>query len=610
MENGYKKLEDLNEIPESNITDETELHEKAKTGQSKEEDNEKDENREKEDEILEKVELEEESMATMSKVLENFTSFEEGEIIKGKIVSINPDSVFVDIGYKSEGEISLSEFKEQPNLGDEIEVMVIRKESREGRPILSKKKADETLKWEELQQSYEKNKPVEGKIIKMEKAGFEVDLGGIKGFAPMYQVIDKKEKNPERFIGEILPFKIERINKNKNNITLSHKKYLEEKREEEIKRFFSERKVGEIIEGTVKDIVNYGAFINLGCIDALLHINDISWGKVTSITNHIKKGERIKCKILAIDPENRKVSVGLKQTMPNPWDTFEEKYKRGNRYKGEVTKLTNFGAFVKLEEGIEGLLHVSEMSWTKRIRHPREVLRVGDKVEIMLLDYDLNKKTVSLGLKQVLPNPWDTIDEKYPVGSTVRGKVTKITDFGVFIEIEDGIEGVLFSEDISWTKQVKNPGEFFTKGKKVNVMVLSIDKENRRIKFGYKQLMKNPWEALKVKHPVGSVVTGKVTGITEFGVFLKIDKDIEGLIHISQLSNERVEDPSSVVKIGDEIKAVVLEINEEKRKVTLSVKDYLNRLEREDIKKYIADDISEEASITLGDIIDLNKIGT
>jgi small subunit ribosomal protein S1 len=542
-------------------------------------------------------------------LIEDLSTFGEGKVVEGTIVAVTDDSVFIDIGYKSEGEIPKIEFKEDPEQGQRIHVMIVRMENREGRLVLSKQKADEIVKWEEIRKSYNEGLPIEGKIIDKTKGGFKVIVeDNFQAFLPTSQASYRRMEDPNEYIGRELLFKIDRLN-GKNNIVLSHRQYLQELKEKQILELFSTKSEGDKIDGVVKDIVNYGAFVDVGGIDGLLHTNDMSWGRIDNPRKYLEKGESVTCMILSMDEENRKVSLGLKQLTQDPWETFEEKYIRGNRYKGTVNKLTNFGAFIELEEGIEGLLHVSELSWTKRINHPKEVLKVGQLVEIMILDYNLEKRTVSLGLKQVLPNPWDDIDTRYPVGSKVTTKVTRLTKFGALLELEEGIEGLLHTDDFSWTKQVRNPADQFKKGQSVDVMVLAIDKENRRIKLGFKQLQDNPWASLKEKHPRGSIVTGTVTSIVDFGVFVRVDEDIEGLIHISQLSNQRVEDPNTVCKVGDEIKAAVLDIDEVKRKVTLSVREYLNHLEEKEIVKYLDNDGADTSSVTLGDIIDISKIG-
>jgi small subunit ribosomal protein S1 len=541
--------------------------------------------------------------------IEDLSSFSEGLIVEGVVVAVTTDSIFVDIGYKSEGEIQKSEFNQDPEQGEKIRVMIVRMENREGRLVLSKQKADEVVKWDEIRKSFDEGIPIEGKVREKTKGGFKVTVeDNFQAFLPLSQASVRRIENPDEFIGKELLFKVDKLN-GKNNIVLSHRRYLEEQRAQQLETFFSTKQVGDVIEGVVKDIVNYGAFVDIGGIDGLLHTNDMSWGRIENPRKVMEKGAQITCKILSIDEENRKVSLGLKQLTEDPWETFEERYSRGNRYKGVVNKLTSFGAFVELEEGIEGLLHVSELSWTKRINHPKEVLKAGEHVEVMILEYNLDKKTVSLGLKQVLPNPWDDLDTRYPPGSKVNTKVSRLTKFGVLLELEEGIEGLLHTEEMSWTKQVRNPADMFKKGQNVDVMVISIDKENRRIKLGLKQLQDNPWTSLKEKHPKGSIVTGTVTSIVDFGVFVRVDEDIEGLIHISQLSNERIEDPNTVCKVGDEMKAAVLDIDENKKKVTLSVREYLNHLEEKEIHKYLDNGGAETNSIPLGNLIDSSNLG-
>lgn len=540
--------------------------------------------------------------------IKDLSSIVEGEVIEGLVVAVTPDSVFVDIGYKSEGDIPLSEFSEKPVNGDKISVMIVRKESKDGSLILSKQKADEIIKWENIKNAYQQGSPVEGTVIDIIKGGFTVDIESFKAFLPLSQTSLRKIDDPKIYIGNALLFKIDQLN-GKKNIVLSHKKYLEELKEKQIEEFFSSKSEGDIVEGVVKDIVSYGSFIDLGCIDGLLHVNDMSWGRVLDPKKYVRKGEPLKLKILVIDSVNKKVSLGLKQLVPDPWESFENKYKKGEKYKGTVTKITSFGGFIELEDGIEGLCHVSELSWTRRVNHPKEILKVGDNVEIMILDYDLEKKTVSLGLKQVLPNPWDTIENRHAIGSRATGKIKKTTKYGLFIELEEGIEGFLHIDDISWTKQAKNLSEGFKIGDTLEIVVLTIDKENRKIKLGLKQLTENPWSSLKSKHPIGSVISGVITSITEFGVFVKVDEEIEGLVHISQLSNEKIEDPSTHYKVGEQIKAAVIDIDEEKRRVTLSVRELINRIEEEEMQKYIATDIEKTASVSLGDLIDLTKIG-
>lgn len=540
--------------------------------------------------------------------IKDLSSFVEGQLIGGTVVAVTTDSVFIDIGYKSEGEISIYEFNGKPEVGESLNVMIVKKESRDGRLILSKQRADEIIHWDAIKNSYKEGNPVEGIISETIKGGFSVNIGNVKAFLPMSQLSIRRVDKPQNYFGKVLLFKVDKMN-GKNNVVLSHKKYLEEINEQKIEEFFKTKKEGDIVEGVIKDIVNYGAFVNLGSIDGLLHVNDMSWGKVSDSNRYIKKGEKLNLKILTMDSSNRKVSLGIKQLIPDPWESFENRYEKGKKYKGTVIKLTNFGAFIELEDGVEGLLHVSELSWTKRINHPKEIVKTGDIVEIMILDFDLKKKTISLGLKQVLPNPWDNIESRLSIGSRIKAAVTKITRFGAYIELEEGIEGFLHVNEISWTKQIKNCSDAFKKDDLIDVVILSIDKEAKRIQIGLKQLTDNPWVNLKMKYPKGSVVTGFVTSITDFGVFVKVDEDIEGLIHISQLANEKIEDPKEHFKVGDKVKATVINIDEDKKKVALSIKEFINRLEENEMKKYLEDDSKKTGSVTLGDLIDLKKMG-
>ena len=540
--------------------------------------------------------------------IKDLGSFGEGQIVEGTIVGVAADVVFVDIGYKSEGEIALSEFNQKPSPGELIKVMIVRTETRDGKLILSKQRAEEVVEWDRIMSALRDGTSVDGKVVDQVKGGFTVDLKCVRAFLPLSQCMMRKTEDPKNVIGKVLSFKIEKID-GKSNVVLSQRKHVEELRERMLTDFFLTRKEGDIVEGVVKNIVTYGAFVDLGGIDGLLHVNDIAWGRVQDPKKYLETGDKLNLKVLTLDSQNKKVSLGLKQLTPDPWETFEQRYEKGMKYEGVVKKLTNFGAFIELEEGIEGLLHVSELSWTKRINHPKDVLKDGDRVEIMVLDFDMKKKNVSLGLKQVLPNPWDTIDQKYPIGFKASAKINTITKSGIFVELEEGIEGFLSSENVSWTKQGKNIGETYQKGDMIDVVVLSLDKEYRKIQVGMKQLSLNPWTTLKDLYPKGSTVTGKITSVTDFGVFVRVSEEIEGLIHVSHLSREKVENPSSLFKVGDEVTAVVLYIDQDRNKVTLSIKDHLNMQEKQDLKKYLEDDVAKTGSVQLGHLIDWTKIG-
>lgn len=540
--------------------------------------------------------------------IQDLSSIVEGEIVEGSVIAVSDESVFVDVGYKSEGEIPVNDFSEIPKKDDVIKVMIIKKESRDGCLILSKKKADEIIKWDQIVSSYKEGLPVPCTVVEKIKGGYSVDVDGYKGFLPLSQVSIRRSEDPQKYVGKTLMCRIETLN-GKNNIVLSNRKYVEEQKERDVTEFFETKKEGDTVEGVVKDIVAYGAFIDIGCMDGLLHANDISWGRVQDPKKFLKKDEKLTLQILSLDSENRKISLGLKQLVPDPWGSFEKKYEMGGKYRGRVTKLTNFGAFIELEEGIEGLLHVSELSWTRRINHPKEILKAGDIVEVMILDFNLEKRTVSLGLKQVLPNPWDEVESSYPIGSKVSATVSGVSKTGIYVEMEEGIEGFLPAADISWTKQIKNLSGSFKKGDSLEAVVLDVDRENQKIRLGMKQLTDNPWKSLKSRYPKGSIITGTISSVTDFGVFVKLEEEIEGLIHISQLSVEKVGEPKKQFSVGEQIKAVVIDIDETKRKVSLSVKELLSRLEEKEIQKYIEDDTEKTASVALGDLIDLSKIG-
>jgi small subunit ribosomal protein S1 len=540
--------------------------------------------------------------------IKDLGSFGEGQIVEGTIVGVAADVVFVDIGYKSEGEIALGEFDQKPSRGESIKVMIVRTETRDGKLILSKQRAEEVVEWDRLMNALRDGTSVDGKVVEQVKGGFTVDLKCVRAFLPLSQCMVRKTEDPKSVIGMVLSFKIEKID-GKSNVVLSQRRHVEELRERMLIDFFLTRKEGDIVEGVVKNIMPYGAFVDLGGIDGLLHVNDIAWGRVQDPKKYLNTGDKLNLKVLTLDSQNKKVSLGLKQLTPDPWETFEQRYEKGMKYDGVVKKLTNFGAFIELEEGIEGLLHVSELSWTRRINHPKDVLKEGDRVEIMILDFDMKKKNVSLGLRQVLPNPWDTIDQKYPIGLKASAKINTITKSGIFVELEEGIEGFLSAENVSWTKQGKNLGDTYQKGDLIDVVVLSFDKEFRKIQVGMKQLSQNPWATLKSIYPKGSTVTGKVTSVTDFGVFVRVNEEIEGLIHVSQLSREKVENPSSLFKAGDEVTAVVLDIDQDRKKVTLSIKDHLNMQEKQDIKKYLEDDVAKTGSVQLGHLVDWTKIG-
>jgi len=501
----------------------------------------------------------------------------EGEVIKGTVIHIGPEFVTVDIGFKSEGQVALKEFPQRDgvpvvSIGDQIDVLVERKESEVGMVTLSKEKADKYKFWEEISRAWNEDQVIEGKIVSRIKGGLTVDIG-IPAFLPGSQVDIRPIRNLEKLIGTTHKFKIIKLNRRRGNVVLSRRILLEKEREALRGKTMETLAEGQIVDGVVKNITDYGAFIDLGGIDGLMHVTDMSWGRINHPQDVLKVGEKIKVKVLQFDRDNQRLSLGLKQTFPDPWEKVGEKYSVGARVKGKVTSITDYGSFVELEEGVEGLVHVSEMSWTKKVRHPSKILSVGDEVEVMVLEVDLGHKRISLGLKQTTPNPWDTIGERYPVGTKIQGRIKNITEFGIFIGIDEGIDGLVHISDMSWTQHLKHPSELFKKGQEIQAIVLNIDKENQRFSLGMKQLNRNPWDEIHHRYRVGQMVKGKVTNITKFGAFVELEAGIEGLVHISELSHKRVEKAGEVVNAGDEIQAVVINVDPKKHKIGLSLKD-------------------------------------
>lgn len=538
--------------------------------------------------------------------LKNLDELEEGRLVEGKVVEIGPEHVFLDVGYKSEGKVSLSEFKTPPKIGDVVQVVLLKKENRAGEVIVSKQRADEKLFWKSLRNAFQEKLPVEGKITKAIKGGFEVDLGyGVVGFNPISKIDVQRVENPEEYVGLESKFLIERLyNENRVNIVLSRRAWMEMDIARRKAEFFEKTQIGDEVEGVVKSFTSFGAFIDLGGFDGLLHINDMSWGHVTRPKDYVKKGQTIRLKVVRLDKENQKINLSLKHFTEDPWVHFEEKYHVGDIVKGKVTKLADFGAFIELEEGIEGLAHISEFSWVKRIKHPKEVLKVGDEVETMILGYDIHEGRISLGLKQVYPNPWDTIHERFPVGMRIKRPIRKITNAGAFIELEEGIDGFLHVDDLSWTKKIKNPASVLKEGEEIEVMVLEVNPEERNIRLGVKQLSEDPWMSLKKAYPEKSVIEGVITNITDFGLFVKVQGDIEGLVNKMNVPTAPGETPEEALKkfnVGDPVKAVVLEINPHKHRLSLSLKEYVKKQQREELKKYIHEEETE--AYTLGDFL-------
>ncbi len=508
---------------------------------------------------------------------ESLQEVQEGEVIRGHVIHVGPEFVTVDIGFKSEGQVPLREFAVKDGspavaVGDTIDVLIERRESETGMVTLSKEKADRFRYWEEISRAWNEDQVIEGKIVSRIKGGLNVDIG-VPAFLPGSQVDIRPIRNLDKLVGSTFKFKIIKLNRRRGNVVLSRRILLEKEREQLRAATLEVLEEGKIVEGVVKNITDYGAFIDLGGIDGLMHITDLSWGRINHPSDVLTLGAKVKVKVLQFDRENNRVSLGLKQTTPDPWENVAEKFPVGSRVKGKVTSIADYGAFVQLQDGVEGLVHVSEMSWTKRVRHPSKILSVGDEVEVMILEVDPAQKRISLGLKQTSPNPWDTIAERYPVGTKIQGRIKNITDFGIFIGIDEGIDGLVHVSDISWIQRLKHPSELYKKGQEVQAIVLNIDKENQRFSLGIKQIQKNPWDEIHHRYRVGQMVKGKVTNVTKFGAFVEIEPGIEGLVHISELSQQRVEKASEVAKPGDEVQAVVINVDPKKHKVGLSLKD-------------------------------------
>ena len=537
---------------------------------------------------------------------DSLKTMEEGQILKGIVIEINPDHVTVDVGYKSEGHIPVQEFlrrnkKVDVKVGDRIDVFLEKMDSGEGLLLLSKEKADKVTVWRDVSRSCREGEVMEGEIVSKVKGGLSVDLGGINAFLPGSQIDLKPVRNLDALIGQRLKFKVIKFNRKRNNIVLSRRTLLEEERKQLREDTLKNIKEGELVEGTVKNLTEYGAFVDLGGMDGLLHITDIAWGRIGHPSEKLSVGDQIKVKVLHFDQEKGKVSLGLKQALPDPWDSVPEEYPVGTRIKGKVVNTTDYGVFVELGEGVEGLVHVSELTWSKKLKHPSKVVHIGDTVEVMVLDCDPIKRRISLGMKQIEPNPWALIEERYPVGAKVAGRVKTITDFGIFIGFEEGVDGLVHVSEMSWTKKIKHPGEFYKKGQEVEAIVLNIDPRNERFSLGIKQLTPDPWKDVSRRYRRGEIVTGKVTNVTDFGAFVELEEGIEGLVHVSEISREKVERPSDTLKVGDTVSAIVLHIDSHERRIGLSMKGVLEKTEKAEIEKYMSN--QSPTSQTLGELI-------
>ncbi|MDD2276354.1 MAG: 30S ribosomal protein S1 [Smithellaceae bacterium] len=499
-----------------------------------------------------------------------------GDIACGKVVQITADTVMVDVGWKTEGFIPIRELKDAQgnvtvSVGDDIEVFIDKRDS-EGNLVLSREKAAKLKVWDEIKTVSENNQRIKGTVVQKVKGGLSVDIG-IIAFLPGSQIDIRPVKDLDQFVGQALEFNILKYDRKRNNVVLSRRAIVAAEREEEKKVTLDNLAEGGIVEGVIKNITDYGIFIDLGGIDGLLHVTDISWGRIAKPADLFQKGQKITVKVLSFDREKERVSLGLKQLHENPWENISEKYPVGVLVQGKVVNLTDYGVFIELEPGVEGLVHISEMYWTREIKHPSKVMNVGDVVNVVVLEVNPEAKRVSLSLKQTTANPWEKLKEKYPVGTMVKGQVRNITNFGVFVGIEDGIDGLVHVSDISWKHRVTHPSEYFKKGQEVEAVVLNIDVDNEKFSLGIKQIEKNPWEELPRKYAPGSVVTGKITNFTDFGIFVEIEDGIEGLVHISEISQKRVKSSAELYNVGDRVSAVVKSIDIKTKKIRLSIKD-------------------------------------
>jgi small subunit ribosomal protein S1 len=499
---------------------------------------------------------------------------EEGEVVRGRVVEVRGSEVLVDIGYKSEGTIPIEEFAagSLPKVGEEIEVYLESKEDNEGLIVLSKDKADKIKVWDQISKAHDSGTPVEGRVAEVVKGGLAVDVG-VRAFLPGSQVDLRPVKNLAAMVGQSIRAKVIKLNRRRGNVVLSRRAMLEEEREEKKKHTLSVLAEGMVLTGTVKNLTDYGAFIDLGGIDGLLHVTDMSWGRVGHPSEIFQIGDQVEVVVLHFDRETGRVSLGYKQKSSDPWANVDERYPIGAKVSGRIVSLTNYGAFVELEPGVEGLVHVSEMSWTRRVRHPSKLVNVGDTVDVMVLEVNKATKRISLGMKQVEADPWATIQERYQPGMRVSGKVRNLTDFGAFVELEPGVDGLLHISDMSWTRNIGHPSELLKKGQAVDTQVLNVDRENKRISLGLKQIQPDPWDTVSQRYPMGSRVTGRVVRLTDFGAFVELEPGVDGLLHISQMSNRPIATPADILNVGDELTLMVIRVDPNERRIGLSLKE-------------------------------------
>ncbi|HZX48635.1 MAG TPA: 30S ribosomal protein S1 [Nitrospirota bacterium] len=534
---------------------------------------------------------------------QTFQGIEEGSIITGEVIAIRPECVLVDVGYKSEGILPVSEFtpRELQNLkiGDSIAVYIQEREDAEGNISLSKEKADRRKIWERIDLLFKEGKSIDGKIVGKVKGGLSVDIG-IKAFLPGSQIDVRPIKDLDRLVGQTGPVKIIKVDQKRGNIVVSRRALIEEQVEKIRERTLEAMEEGKFIDGFVKNITDYGVFVDLGGVDGLLHITDISWGRIGHPSEVFKVGDKVAVKVLKYDPDTGRISLGYKQKTLDPWLTVEERYPVGSKVQGKIVSLTDYGAFVLIEDGVEGLVHVSDMSWAGDIKHPSKVVSPGDSVNAVVLNIDKQNRKISLGLKQMEANPWSHVENKYTPGTVIEGKVRNLTEFGAFVGLEDGIDGLIHISDMSWLKHIKHPSEVLKKGQKVQAVVVKVDKEKQRISLSLKQMAGDPWQnEIPEKFAVGSSVDCKITKIADFGIFVELAEGIEGLIHVSESGVEPPVRAEDVMKIGDEVRATVTKIDTAEKKIALSIKEYNKGLERAELAEYMEN--QDKGGITLGE---------
>ncbi|MFN2480279.1 MAG: 30S ribosomal protein S1 [Pyrinomonadaceae bacterium] len=535
--------------------------------------------------------------------------FQEGSVVRGTVVGVTDRGVMIDFGYKSEGMIPAEEFTENGELtvkrGDEVEVLVKTMESQEGVPILSRADAVRMRAWDDLEKAYQDGTPVKGRIVERVKGGLRVDVDGVAAFLPGSQIDSRPVRNLDSFRNQEIEAKVIKLNRKRSNVVLSRKVLLEEQNSGVKEETLANLEEGIIVDGVIKNLTDYGAFVDLGGIDGLLHVTDMSWGRLQNPGDLLRVGENVQVKVLKFDRERERVSLGYKQLLPDPWESVAERFEIGSRVSGKIASVTDYGAFVELEPGIEGLVHVSEMSWSKRMKHPSKMVNVGDEVQAQVLGVDPKARRISLGIKQIQSNPWDTLRDRYTVGTRVQGRVRNLTDFGAFVEVEEGVDGLVHVTDISWNKRIKHPGEVLKKGQEIEAVVTNIDVQNRRLSLSIKDTEPSSWDKFINEHKPGDIVRGKISRFANFGAFVELAEGLEGLCHVSELSEERVEKPEDVAKVGDEMDFRILRVEQENRKIGLSAR----AAKADDNVSYDTKSYSTEAKGGMASLAELANLG-